>query len=252
MADDIHDECRFMQQLILFNHCKVCVEVGVRGARTTHYMCHAAKINGGHVYGFDIWAAHGLKKQFSSPQGCSQQVAEQFLKQKKHTNFTLSTVDTTTQAFKDLLDAQCPKIDFAFIDACHSYLGVKNDFDAIYPRLTPTGIIAFHDTMRIDGCREFILDLRTRYYDGTYDIIDFPWGFGNRRCGLSILVKRQYQAIKLPLDEKCGSLSSPEEIIRRETQWFKEEKEKNIPEQVNASTLLNVINIDNLGKLPTK
>lgn len=247
MSDNIHDECEFMQRLILFNRYKTCVEVGVRGARTTHYLCAAAKVNGGHVYGFDVWAIHGLKKQFSSPQGCSQVVAEQFLKQKNHSNFTLNTVDTTTQKFKDLLAAQCPKIDFAFIDACHSYPGVKNDFDAIYPLLAPNGTIAFHDTMRIDGCREFILDLRTRYYDGTFDIVDFPWGFGNRRCGLSILVKRQYQAVKLPLDEKCGSLSSPEGVLKREAEWYQKELSDNTPDQVDASSL--VVNTDNLGKL---
>ena len=245
MADNIMDECEFMHRLILFNRYKTCVEVGVRGARTTHYLCAAAKVNGGHVHGFDSWTRHGLGMQFTSPYG--QAAAEKFLKQKNHSNFTLNTVDTRTQQFKDLLAAQCPKIDFAFIDACHSYPGVKNDFDAVYPLLSPTGTIAFHDTMRIDGCREFILDLRTRYYDGTFDIVDFPWGFGARRNGLSILVKRQYQAVKLPLDEKCGSLSSPEDIIKRESEWYQKELADNIPDQVDAASL--VVNTDNLGKL---
>ncbi len=240
------DECKFMREWIVFNHCKVCVEIGVRGGRTTQYLCDAARANDGHVYGFDCWTIHGLKKQFKNNPHSELSVSK-FLKQKGRTNFTLNTVDTTTQKFRDLIAEQCPKIDFAFIDGCHSYSGVKNDFDVVYPLLSPIGAIAFHDTLRIDGCREFILDLRTRYYDGTYDIIDMPWGFGGRRNGFSLLVKRAFPVVNLLLDEKCGSVSSPAVIIKRESDWYANEIKVNVPEKIEASAM--TMDIDNLGKL---
>lgn len=240
------DECKFIHSFIVFNHYRVCVEIGVRGGRTTDYLCRATKPFKGHVYGFDCWGIHGLNKQFKN-NPMKQQHVEKFLEQKGHVNFTLNTVDTTTPKFRELLLQQCPKIDFVFIDGCHSYPGVKNDFDSVYPLLKPTGAIAFHDTLRIDGCREFVLDLRTKYFDGTYDIVDFPWGFGGRRCGLSLLVKRQFPVVKLPLDEKCGSLSSPKDIITKEQQWFNGERQKNTPLQIDASSL--VVDTKNLGKL---
>jgi len=38
------------------------------------------------------------------------------------------------------------KIDFLFIDADHSYEGVKADFEAWSPKVKEDGIIAFHDS----------------------------------------------------------------------------------------------------------
>lgn len=238
-------ESIFMKQLIIFNRYKVCVEVGVFCGETTKHLCAAAKVNGGHVYGFDLWEIHGLNKQFRMPH--SQQSVETMLVGEGHSNFTLHRVDTTTEEFKELLLSKCPVIDFAFIDGCHSYPGIKNDFDIVYPLLSPTGMIAFHDTLRIDGCREFVLDLRTQYYDGSYDIIDFPWGFGDRRAGLTILAKRSFPVINMPLDEKCGSPSAPEVIIEREKEWLKSELQKYTAEKIDASSI--VVDKTGLGKL---
>ncbi len=245
MEEHMRSESVFMKQLIIFNHYKVCVEVGVFGGDTTGYLCSAAKATGGHVYGFDVWGTHGLCNQFQMSH--SKKSVEATLRQGGHGNFTLNRVDTTTPKFGELLASQCPQIDFAFIDGCHSYPGLKGDFDVVYPLLSPTGTIAFHDTLRIDGCREFVLDLRTRYYDGSYDIVDFPWGMGNRRAGLTILVKRQFPVINLPLDEKCGSLSSPARILQREKEWLESERQRHAAEQVDISSL--IVDIDGLGKL---
>lgn len=245
MEEHIRSESIFMKQFIIFNHYKTCVEIGVFGGGTTGHLCEAAKVTGGHVYGFDLWDIHGLNKQFRMPH--SKRSVEQKLKNAGHTNFTLNIVDTTTPKFRELLAIQCPQIDFAFIDGCHSYPGVKNDFDITYPLLSPIGAIAFHDTLRIDGCREFVLDLRTKYYDGTYDIVDFPWGLGNRRAGLTILIKRQFPIIDLPINEICGSPSSPKAIMESEKQWFEIEQKLCNPEKIDASSM--TVNTNRLGKI---
>jgi hypothetical protein len=114
-------------------------------------------------------------------------------------------------------------IDLAFIDGCHSYQGVKNDFDVIYPLLSTTGIIMFHDTMRIDGCRKFMIDLRTKFWDGTFDIVDFPYGNGARRVGISILVKRAYAPLNLEMDESTELVKDFESIYREEQEWYAKE-----------------------------
>lgn len=206
--------------LISFNKYKVIVEIGVAGAHTTRYLCEFAEKNDGFVYGFDIWERHGLKKQFKSSR-FKLEKADELLKSYNLSNYELIKVDTTTKEFEDILKEKCPVIDLAFIDGCHSYQGVKNDFDIVYPLLDSLGTIVFHDTLRIDGAREFMIDLRTIYFDGTFDIIDMPWGNLKRRVGISILKKRMYPTIKnLKIDEICGSPSKPKAIYEKERKWY--------------------------------
>lgn len=49
----------------------------------------------------------------------------------------------TAEALPDLP----PKVDFAFIDGDHSYEGAKFDWQALQPRMTPFGVVVFHDTL---------------------------------------------------------------------------------------------------------
>jgi len=213
------------KSIIEYNHFKNIVEVGVALATTTHYLCEAAKITEGFVYGYDIFDIHGQRKQF--PKFSSLLACEEYLQEKGHTNFKLTKIDTLQPTFGEILKKNTPTIDFAFIDGDHSYIGLKNDFENIYPLLSPYGVIIFHDTMRIDGCREFTFELRTKFYDGTYDIIDFPWGFGSRRVGITLLVKRTYPINGLMIDEQCGSPSTNEEIYKKEIEWYQNEIKKN-------------------------
>ena len=207
------------QGLIKFNRYKTIVEIGVFRGYSTRYLCEAAQVTGGIVYGFDFW---GVEK-FTKQKGYSQEAVSSYLKKCKIKNFKLIQIDTKMEAFKQIIKEKCPVIDFAFIDGWHSYEGIKNDFDVVYPLLAETGMIAFHDTLKVDGCREFIMDLRTIYYDGAFDIIDLPWGNGERRVGVSILMKRTYPVIDHEIDEICGSLSTPDEIYLKEKDWYKRE-----------------------------
>lgn len=228
MSNKIRDELPFIEALIVFTKSKVCVEVGVAHGQSTIHICKAAKQVGGFVYGFDVWERHGLNNQFSAYSDLKT-VSNKLLSEGLD-NFHLIKIDTYKQRelFIDKLKELCSSgIDFAFIDGCHSYRGIKNDFSVIYPLLKKTGIVVFHDTLMIDGCREFVLDLRTKYNDGSFDIVDFPFGQGDRKCGVSILIKRSFPIIDNPIVQVCGSLSIPKEIEERELKWFENElKEK--------------------------
>lgn len=213
------------KSIIEFNECKNILEIGVARATTTKYLCAAAQNTGGFVHGYDIFGTHGLQNQWSA--FASKQQCESYLNHYGFDNYKLHQVDSKSDAFKELIKENHTTIDFAFIDGCHSYYGVENDFFAVYPYLSECGIVAFHDTQMIDGCREFILDLRTKFNDGTYDIIDFPFGNEIQRCGVTLLVKRSYPVLNLGLTESCGSPSTLEEIRERELKWYKSELKKN-------------------------
>ena len=91
-------------------------------------------------------------------------------------------------------------------------VGIKNDFDNVLPFMNPNGIVAFHDTAVIDGCREFIIDLRLE--NKGYDISDFPYGTNERNCGITLVTTPGFADVKI--DEICGSPSVPEDIYEKE------------------------------------
>ncbi|MBA7713844.1 hypothetical protein ES703_122854 [subsurface metagenome] len=55
------------------------------------------------------------------------------------------------------------KIDFLFIDADHSYEGVKKDFTLYSNFVKKPGLIAFHDTLDACGVNEFWSEIRPYY-----------------------------------------------------------------------------------------
>lgn len=228
-----------LSEFILINKSKFIVEIGVCTDNTTVSLCEAASYNNGVVYGIDCWADHGLKNQFSK-RGSKKNV-EDFIKSKGLYNFELFEKNTYDSDFKDFLKKIIPFIDFAFIDGCHSYKGVLNDFQAVYPLLSNTGIIAFHDTLKIDGCREFVLDLKTKYYDGTYDMFDL-FG-GNNNMGISFLIKKQFPVLGHSINQICGSISSPSEIVNREKEIYNKCLENNKNNEKIESVNINQINL---------
>lgn len=222
------EELIFIEALISFNQWKTCVEIGVSNGTGSVFIGRAAEKNDGHFYGFDGWDSHGLNNQFKKK--CNKEVACKRLQDAGVSQFTLTQVDFVKEhdRFEKELNELCPKgIDFAFIDGCHSYPGMRNEFSVIYPRLTKFGAIVFHDTLYEDGCREFILDLRTKYNDGTFDIVNFPFGYGEKRVGISLLMKRTYPIGDRGIVGRNGSPSTPQEIELRELAWFGSEIEKN-------------------------
>jgi len=218
-----------LESLVYLNQAKVIVEVGVAEAKSTDWLCRGAKLRGGKVYGYDLWDTHGLKNQFQH--WSSKEKCEEYLTSKGHTNFELTKINSRTPEFAELIKTKHPIIDLAFIDGCHSYDGIKNDFDAIYPQLGETGVIVFHDTMRIDGCREFMIDLRTKYNDGTFDLVTFPYGsmaysdgsVYDIRTGISVLVKRSFATLVRPISEQCNLDEHFNDIYVKEEEWYEAE-----------------------------
>jgi hypothetical protein len=228
----VEEQGPLLESLVYLNQAQVIVEVGVAEAKSTDWLCRGAKLRGGKVYGYDLWDTHGLNNQFQH--WSSKEKCEAYLQSKGHTNFELTKINSRTPEFAELIKTKHPSIDLAFIDGCHSYDGIKNDFDVIYPLLSESGVIVFHDTLRIDGCREFMIDLRTKFFDGTYDLITFPWGsmfyndgnVVNRRTGISVLAKRSFATLDLPIDEQCNLDEHFQEIYVKEEEWYEKELKK--------------------------
>lgn len=245
-------ELEFMESLVKFLEAKIIVEVGVQFGHMATHLCRAANYNNGKYYGFDIWSEHGMINQFGR-MGSKEHV-ESLLKSNNLKDFELNQVDTLNKRNEFISHLQrisTNGINFVFIDADHSYKGIANDFFAVYPFLSNEGVIAFHDTLRIDGCREFILDLRTKYNDGTFDISDYPFGSGSRRCGVTLLTKKSFPNIPIGIDEVCGSISESHIIEQKEIEWYKKEIENkpSMPPIFNGEILLNKIGFYNRDKL---
>jgi hypothetical protein len=225
----VEEQGPLLESLVYLNQAQVIVEVGVAEAKSTDWLCRGAKLRGGKVYGYDLWDTHGLNNQFEH--WSSKEKCETYLQSKGHTNFELTKINSRTPEFAELIKTKHPSIDLAYIDGCHSYDGIKNDFDVIYPLLSESGVIVFHDTLRIDGCREFMIDLRTKFWDGTFDLITFPWGsmfysdgnVVNRRTGISVLTKRSFATLDLPIDEQCNLDEHFNDIYVKEEEWYEAE-----------------------------
>jgi len=225
----VEEQGPLLESLVYLNQAQVIVEVGVAEAKSTDWLCRGAKLRGGKVYGYDLWDTHGLNNQFEH--WSSKEKCETYLQSKGHTNFELTKINSRTPEFAELIKTKHPSIDLAYIDGCHSYDGIKNDFDIIYPLLSECGVIVFHDTLKIDGCREFMIDLRTKFWDGTYDLITFPWGsmfysdgnVVNRRTGISVLTKRSFATLDLPIDEQCNLDEHFNDIYVKEEEWYEAE-----------------------------
>jgi len=221
------------------------IEIGVQYGDTTEHFCRVAKKLGGKVYGYDFFDpigaylghAAGSKIPITPPK----EVIEEKLRKKGYDEgvLSLTKVNTFEPDFSKVLEEQTGgEIDFAFVDGCHSYAGVKNDFLKVYPLLSPEGTIVFHDTFSHTGPRRLIMDLYEELNDGTFDVVNLPFGRGPgagkyNRIGLAFLVKRSYATSgggiintdhdKIGIDEDPNSWTEPDKVYAMEKEWYEKQ-----------------------------
>ena len=88
---------------------------------------------------------------------------------------------------RDILEGR--KVDFLFIDADHTYQGVKRDFELYSPLVAPGGIIAFHDVGAnpTDPCIEvpkFWNEIRPQFKNTVELLSEVS---GDRRIGIGVI-----------------------------------------------------------------
>lgn len=217
----------------LFSYCKFCqyetiVEIGVQYGYSAISLCNAIKDTDGKYFGYDYFAPIGAY----DCNDLSKTNVESYLKSNgiDENKFQIRKIDTHSDEFKSVLKTDVNgSIDFAFIDGCHSYKGVTADFLNIYPLLSEEGSIAFHDTYSHTGCRKFALDLYTKYNDGTFDIVNLPYGDGPKtRLGLTILIKRSYPLYRSGITNTHDTDIIPETVYDDEQYWYEKVKRNGI------------------------
>jgi hypothetical protein len=226
---DVCSWSKFMSIFCQFCHYKTLVELGVQCGDTTLMLCEAAKLTEGKVFGYDFFEPIGAYSEGAGI-GIDKKYVEDLLSKKYDSSlFKITKIDTNSNEFYNLLKNDTNgKIDFAFIDASHSYSGVRNDFSKVYPLLTEEGSIAIHDTYSHVGLRKFVLDLYQELNDNTFDIINLPYGRGNYRYGLTILTKRSYPLYKSGIIRGGHDpLMSCNDVYQKEQEWYLKQIKKN-------------------------
>ena len=134
--------------LALFHGYRKGVELGVSGGRFTTFLC--ASIHDMEMTAVDLWSeqpdnlAPGGQTYLSS-EGWKHEAAYENFKQTCQTFFkervTILRM-STVEAAKHIEDGS---MDFAFIDADHSYNGCKADIEAWLPKIRKNGMLCGHD-----------------------------------------------------------------------------------------------------------
>lgn len=211
---------QLLTSLIYYQNAEYIVEIGVAYGDTTVKLCEGATKTGGTVFGFDIWDAHYQQYGGHHRMGSKEEVTNR-LNSHGFTNFELTQIDTFTDEFRVELARLCPRIDICLIDGLHTYDHVAHDFFSVYPLLAAEGIVIFDDSAFLADVKQFTLDLRTTYYDGTFDVIDLPLKYHDgHHYGQSILVKRSRQSYPAGY----GWQVTPSSANEAEQAWLSYEK----------------------------
>lgn len=221
------DYTRFLKSICEFGRYQNIVEVGVQFGSTTIRLCEAAKFTNGKVFGYDIFEKIG---NYGDDPNVKKDAVERRLREHgiDDSRFKITKINSRDDNFAEVVKNDTGgSIDFLFIDADHSYDGVKNDFFKLYPMLSNDGTVVFHDTFNHTGVRQFILDLRTKYNDGTFDLINFPFGYCKFRCGVALLTKRAnhiypWDMVWDPAPSDTPRIEKPS-LYEAEMAWMKNE-----------------------------
>lgn len=125
------------------------------------------------IFGIDTWRGDSHCGQYGEPILMD---LETYLSEMRygHVQLIRSTTQEAADKFRD------GTIDLLHIDASHIYEDVKADFESYLPKMSPRGVVLFHDiyvTDRTYGVWKCWTELKERYPDSWYE---FPhaWGVG--------------------------------------------------------------------------
>lgn len=129
------------------------VELGSWRGLTTSYLATACRARGrGHVFAVDTFA--GTREHNTRYKSVETSGTGTFDDFKRNIN-KASVADLVTPYIGYTTEMAARhkdrKIALLFIDADHSYGGVKADFETWFPMVTTGGIVAFHDYAMVDG-----------------------------------------------------------------------------------------------------
>ena len=124
---------------------KLFVELGVKQGESYFAFCQSAAENKINVrcYGIDSW--RGDVQTGNLDPEIEHEVAEYNW---RYSSFSELKVMLFAEAVGDFADGS---IDLLHIDGTHTYDEVKNDFETWLPKLSPNGVILFHDVVVRDG-----------------------------------------------------------------------------------------------------
>ena len=120
---------------------EVCVEIGSAHGYSTCLISLALHQNlKGHLWAVDPHQVNHWSDD--NPDGTLESLRRNLWRVGVH-----HRVDIVQKNTADAIDDLPKTIDFAFIDGDHSYEGVKQDWEIISPRMSPFGVVVFHDTL---------------------------------------------------------------------------------------------------------
>ena len=124
---------------------RVFVELGVKEGESYFSFCQSAAENKINVrcYGIDSWQGD-IQTGALNPE-IQREVTEYNW---RYSSFSELKMMLFAEALAEFPDAS---IDLLHIDGTHTYAEVKGDFESWLPKLTPRGIILFHDVIPRDG-----------------------------------------------------------------------------------------------------
>lgn len=175
---ELHKDWCYENPIILYGLIRslkpqTVVEVGTYRGFSASWMAQALKENGsGHLYCIDNFV---LMDAEARPQG---QLEENFKAVGVYELITILRGDSDKVAWPG-------KVDFAYVDGCHSYPSAAHDFSQCAQR--GAECICLDDIVKSDGPRMLVRDIREA---GEFDVIDVL-----RHCGMAICMRRRPKGI---------------------------------------------------------
>jgi hypothetical protein len=120
-------------ELLIVAQPKLVIETGVYRGFTTKFVCEFVKNNG--LAGCRI-------KAFDMPDVVEELQRDPYFASEKNIELVGGPLPAS---LKRLLEATEQMVDFAIVDADHSYRGVTGDLETLAPRMRPGGYIFAHD-----------------------------------------------------------------------------------------------------------